>query len=132
RLGLLLEGVYGFQEGGDLAPLPFAITRDSALYGVNAGLRYRLADGLHLAARLEWFHDENAANVLWGVTGATGGKVTALTLSLGWEPVPYVLIRPELKLDSYDGGGHLFAADDSGLAQHDSQLLGVLNLEFRF
>ncbi|MGR8920798.1 MAG: outer membrane beta-barrel protein, partial [Gammaproteobacteria bacterium] len=48
RLGLLLEGVYGFQEGGDLAPLPFAITRDSALYGVNAGLRYRLADGLHL------------------------------------------------------------------------------------
>jgi hypothetical protein len=29
---LALESVYAFQEGGDLAPLPFAITRDSSIY----------------------------------------------------------------------------------------------------
>jgi hypothetical protein len=132
RLLLLFESVYGYQQGGDLSPLPFAITRDSAFYGANAGFRYRLFDRVHVGTRLEWFTDENAANVLWGGVGATGGDVYALTMSLGWEPTPHLLIRPELKYDVYDGDGHLFAAGANGLARRDTQLLGVLNLEFRF
>ena len=132
RLTLLFESVYGYQEGGDQRPLPFAITRDSAFYGANGGFRYRLLDSVHVGARLEWFVDENAANVLWGGVGATGGDVYAFTASLGWEPTPHLLVRPELKFDAYDGGGHLFAAGANGLARRDSQLLAVLNLEFRF
>ncbi len=132
RLILLFESMYGYQEGGDLAPLPFAITRDSAFYGANAGFRYRLFEGVHVGARFEWFTDENAANVLWGGVGATGGDVYALTASASWEPVPQLLIRPELKYDVYDGGGHLFAAGANGLAAHNAQLLGLLNFHFRF
>lgn len=132
RIDITAEAAYGYQEGGDLAPLPFAVTRDSEFYGVNAGFRYRLAPRWHAGARFEWFRDENAANVLWGGVGATGGDVYATTLNITYEPIPYLAIRPELKFDAYDGGGHLFAADSSGLAQHDEQLLGVINFEFRF
>jgi hypothetical protein len=132
RLTLLFESVYGYQEGGDLRPVPFAITRDSPFYGANGGFRYRLLDSVHVGARFEWFADENAANVLWGGVGATGGDVYAFTASVGWEPTPHLLVRPELKYDVYDGGGHLFAAGTNGLARRDKQLLAVLNFEFRF
>jgi hypothetical protein len=132
RLMLQFESVYGYQEGGDLSPLPIAITRDSTFYGANGGFRYRLADSVYVGARFEWFVDENAANVLWSGVGATGGDVYAFTASVGWEPTPHLLVRPELKFDAYDGGGHLFAAGRNGLASRDSQLLAVLNFEFRF
>lgn len=132
RLLLLFESVYGYQEGGDLRPLPFAITRDSAFYGANVGLRFQFLDHVHLGGRFEWFTDENAASVLWSGMGATGGDVYAVTASLGWEPIPHLLIRPELKYDVYEGDGHLFATGTNGLAQRDTQLLVVLNLEFRF
>lgn len=129
---LVFESVYGFQEGGDLAPLPFAITRDSSFYGLNLGLRHRLGDRLHAALRGEWFRDEHAANITFGGVGATGGDVYALTANLAWEPLPFLLLRPELKYDVYDGGGSLFAVDRNGIAREDSQLLGVLNFEFHF
>ena len=132
RLMLVFESVYGFQQGGDLRPTPFAITRDSSFYGANGGFRYQLWDKIHSGARAEWFADENAANVLWSGVGATGGDVYAFTASFSYELSPHLLVRPELKYDIYDGGGHLFAAGSNGLAAHDTQLLGVLNLEFRF
>ena len=132
RLGVVFESVYGFQEGGDVAAQPFAIVRDSSWYGANIGVRYRLTPNLHIGTRIEWFADENAANVLWGATGAGGGDVTALTLSLGWKVLPHLTVRPEIKLDTYHGSGHLFAPGRDGLAQHDTQLLGVANFEFRF
>lgn len=130
--GLALETVYGFQEGGDIAPLPFAITQDSAMYGANLAFRYRLAADLHSAIRIEWLRDENAANFLWGVVGAGGGDVYALSANVAWEISPHLLIRPELKYDVYSGDGHLFAVGSNGLAREDDQLLGVLNFEFRF
>lgn len=132
KLDLIFEAVYGHQEGGDIAPLPFAITTDSSMYGANGGLRYRFRENWWVASRLEWFKDENAANVLWSGVGAGGGEVFATTLSLGYSPLPHLLVRPELKFDTYTGKGHLFAPNRDGIAQKDSQLLGVLNLEFRF
>ena len=132
QLDLVFEGVYGYQEGGDLAPLPFAITTDSSMYGLNGGFRYRFLERWSIGARVEWFKDENAANVLWSGVGAGGGEVWATTLSLGYSPVPHLLIRPELKFDTYDGKGNLFAPNRNGIAQEDDQLLGVMNLEFRF
>ncbi|MGD9601605.1 MAG: outer membrane beta-barrel protein [Gammaproteobacteria bacterium] len=128
----VLETVYGFQEGGDLAPLPFAVTQDSAMFGANLGVRYRLTEHLHTAIRAEWLRDENAANFLWGAVGARGGDVYALTANVAWEVIPHLLVRPELKYDVYAGDGHLFAVGANGLAREDDQLLGVLNLEFRF
>lgn len=67
-----------------------------------------------------------------GLTLPRGGDVYALTANLAWAFNPRLLIRPELKYDVYDGGGHLFAVGTNGLARKDAQLLGVLNLEFRF
>lgn len=130
--GAVLETVYGFQEGGDLAPLPFAITRDSAMFGANIGLRYRLDERLHTAVRAEWLRDEHAANFLWSSVGGRGGDVYALTVNLAWEPSPHLLVRPELKYDVYAGEGHLFGVGANGRAREDAQLLGVLNFELRF
>ena len=132
RLILLMESVYGYQEGGDLQPTPFAIVADSAFYGTNLGVSYQWLKDVRVGSRFEWFRDENAANVLWGGVGATGGDVFSLTASLAWQPSPYFRIRPELKFDIYDGGGHLFAADDDGLARKDTQLLGLVSFEFNF
>jgi len=132
RLESVSEAVWGHQQGGDRAPLPFAIVRDSAFYGANTALRYALRSNIHLAGRFEWFRDEHAANVLWSGVGAGGGNVFAGTLSLGWQALPNLLLRPEIKYDRYDGEGHLFAADGSGLASADDQWLGVLNLEIAY
>lgn len=131
-LSAVFESVYGFQEGGDLAPLPFAITRDASFYGANLGARYLLAERWATALRAEWFRDEQAANVTFGGVGATGGSVYALTANVAWEASRHLLVRPELKYDVYDGGGSLFAVDRNGIAREDAQLLGVLNLELRF
>lgn len=130
--GIVLESMYGFQEGGDVAPLPFAIVQDTSFYGANLGLRYQFAPRMRFALRGEWFRDESAANVTWGSVGASGGDVYALTANIGWEPIPHLTVRPELKYDVYDGGGSLFAVDRNGVAREDSQLLGVMNFEFRF
>jgi len=132
RLIVMLESIYGYQEGGDLQPTSFAIVRDSAFYGANVGFSYQWFERVAASARIEWFKDENAANVLWGGVGATGGDVFALTAGLAWQPLPHFRIRPELKFDVYDGGGHLFAAGSDGLARRDSQLLGVIAFEFNF
>lgn len=132
RTSLVAEAVYGHQQGGDIAPSPIAITKDSDFYGINLGGRYQLAEKLHAGLRLEWFRDDNAASVLWRGVGAGGGNVYAMTLNLAWQPSPYLLLRPELKFDSYDGDGHLFAPGRDGVARRDSQLLGVMNFEFRF
>ena len=129
---LALESVYVFQEGGDLAPLPFAITRDSSIYGANLAFRYRLQEKLHSAIRFEWLRDENAANFLWGRVGAGGGDVYALSANVAWEISPHLLLRPELKYDVYSGKGQLFAVNSNGIARENQQLLGVMNFEFRF
>jgi hypothetical protein len=101
RTALAFESVYGFQEGGDLAPLPFAIVRDAAMYGANLGVRHQLAPRRHSAMRAEWFRDEYAANLLWRAVRAGGGDVYALTANLAWEPLPRLLVRPEIKYDVY-------------------------------
>lgn len=132
RTALALETVYGYQEGGDLAPLPFAIVRDAEMFGANLGIRHRILAHLHAALRVEWFRDAEAANVGWAGVGAGGGDVRALTVNIAWEPRPHLLLRPEIKYDVYDGRGSLFAPDRTGVARRDAQLLGVLNLEFRF
>jgi hypothetical protein len=87
RLDLVAEGVYGFQEGGDLAPLPFAITRDASFYGANVGFRYRLAPGLYTGARLEAFADEEAASVLWSGVGAGGGTTPTMAKATSSPPI---------------------------------------------
>lgn len=131
-LSVVFESVYGYQEGGDLAPLPFAITRDSSFFGANVGARYLIAEGWATALRGEWFRDEHASNVTFGGVGASGGDVYALTANLAWEALPQLLVRPEVKYDVYTGGGGLFAVDSRGIAREDRQLLGVLNFELRF
>ena len=132
RTRIALEAVYGHQEAGDRAPLPFTITRHSPFYGVNVAIRRQLHERVHVGLRAEWFADDHAASILWSGVGATGGDVYALTASLAWEPSPHVLLRPELKFDVYAGGGHLFATARDGRAREDAQLLGVVNLELRF
>ena len=132
RTRVALETVYGFQKGGDLAPLPFAIIRDSTWYGFNAAIQHDVTRTLDYNLRFEWFADENAANVFWGLVGARGGSVYAMTVNLAWELTPHMLVRPEFKYDVYDGGAHLFGVGANGLAREDAEFLATFNLDFRF
>lgn len=129
-----LEATYGFQEGGDIAATPFAVVSDSEWYGVNAALRYKIRDNLFISGRAEWFRNENGIHVLWGSVGAGGGDVYALTAGLNWSPTPSLIIRPEIRYDSYHGKGHLFAPDSSagGQATKDQQIVGMINIVTKF
>ncbi|UWQ78666.1 porin [Leisingera sp. S132] len=124
-LSLAFEASYGFQEGGDI-PAPGAITQKSEWYGLNAQARYQLADNLHLNGRAEWFRDDSAANILWAANGATGGNVYAVTAGLEWQATPALRIRPELRYDTYDGGGTLFGGG------RNDQFTALLNATLRF
>lgn len=127
RLQLAAELDYGFQEGGDDIGVPVAITQDSAWYGANIGARSKVKDNLHVAGRAEWFRDENAANILWSSRGASGGNVFSLTGALEWQPTPQLRIRPEVRFDSYNGGGNGIFGDGE-----DDQLLGLVNVNVVF
>lgn len=128
KLQLAFEGLYGFQEGGDAAPVPIAITEDSEWYGVNIGGRYKLADDLHLAGRAEWFRDEKAANVLWSSVGATGGDVYSLTANLDWQVNPFMRVRPEVRYDTYTGDGTGLFGDGT----EDDQFIALFSTNVNF
>ncbi len=98
----VFQTTYGFQEGGDIAPSPIFITRDSAWYGANVNFRYVVQPGLNFNLRGEWFKDENAANVLWA---GSPGDVYAMTANVTWQVEDFVRIRPEIRYDIYDGDG---------------------------
>ncbi|PCH85715.1 MAG: hypothetical protein COB89_01550 [Piscirickettsiaceae bacterium] len=125
RLEAILEFFYGSQEGGDIKAAPQFIVEDAEWYGSFAAFRYQLQPDLHVNTRIEWVKDKVGANALFA---GSPGEVYSFTTNLDWQINPYFNIIPEIKYDQYDGNGlPLF-----GNKTQDNQLLGLLNIVFKF
>ncbi|MCW8885281.1 MAG: porin [Motiliproteus sp.] len=105
---LILNAVYGDQEGGDVAagvenPPGFMITEDSQWYGVNLSLLWKYRQDLQLGIRGEWFKDDDGAYFL-----LPEGEYRSWTANLSWFPQSWLRIRPEIRYDRYKGPGKPF------------------------
>ena len=108
RSRIVLNAVYGEQEGGDVAaasenPPGFLITEDSQWYGVNISLLQPVTETVQFGLRAEWFKDQDGAYFL-----LPEGTYRALTASFSWRPKPWLRIRPEVRFDQYSGPGQPF------------------------
>lgn len=77
-------------------------------YGIDQYLYYRLNERWRLGTRVEWFRDEDGTRV--GLTERSNpnkaplpGSYGAWTVGANWNPRQNVVIRPELRWDSYQG-----------------------------
>jgi len=86
-------------------------------YGVDQYLYYTINDCWKAGARFEWFRDEDGTRV--GLNRATNpndvpfaGDFFSLTFGLNWTPTCNVTIRPEVRVDWYDGNAATLPYDD--------------------
>lgn len=119
KFQMALEASYGQQEAGDVAFVPWAITRKARWYGANVAARYVLTDRVSLNSRAEWFTDETGAHALWA---GVGGDVYAATGNVEYQITPAIRLRAEARYDIHDGPGRLFDNFTK-----DQQLTGLLN-----
>ena len=86
-------------------------------YGIDQYLYYKLADKWRLGTRIEWFRDQSGTRV--GLTqpgqpqpGALAGELCVVDVGVNWTPTTNVMLRPEIRWDSYSGPAKPF---DDGL-----------------
>jgi hypothetical protein len=101
-------------------------------YGIDQYMYYRMADNWRLGTRVEWFRDEQGTRV--GLTQPSNpnkaplpGSYMSWTVGVNWTPLTNVLIRPELRWDTYHGTAKPF---DDG--QRKYQLLLGLDAIVQF
>jgi len=72
----------------------------SEWYGINQYLLYTINDMYSVGARLEWFHDDDAARGL----AATAGNYYGMTFGVNIRPCcdDTIIIRPEVRYDTFD------------------------------
>jgi Putative beta-barrel porin-2, OmpL-like. bbp2 len=77
-------------------------------YGIDQYLYYRMNDCWRLGLRTEWFRDQNGTRV--GLTEPSNpntpplpGSYGSLTVGANWSPQTNIVIRPELRWDTYTG-----------------------------
>jgi hypothetical protein len=106
QLGSRAEYVFhqwlGSQAGGE----PSGGT--AMWYGIDQYLYYRMNDCWRLGTRVEWFRDEDGTRV--GLTEPSNpnkaplpGSYASWTIGANWTPRQNVMLRPELRWDSYSG-----------------------------
>jgi hypothetical protein len=77
---------------------------DAKWYSINQYLYYRCRENLDFGLRVEWFRDQDNAQVL-GIPlqpFVTGGNYVAATFGLNWRPHKNVVLRPEIRYDVSD------------------------------
>jgi len=101
-------------------------------YGIDQYVYYRLNENWRLGTRIEWFRDQEGTRV--GLTQPSNpnkaplpGSYASWTVGVNWLPVTNVMIRPELRWDSYTGSANPF---DDG--QRKYQLLLGLDAIVQF
>ncbi len=74
---------------------------------------YRLNERWRLATRVEWFRDEDGTRV--GLTEPSNpnqaplpGSYASWTIGANWRPRTNVVLRPELRWDTYSGSSKPF------------------------
>ncbi len=77
-------------------------------YGIDQYVYYKLADNWRVGTRVEWFRDQSGTRV--GLTQPSNpnkaplpGNYVSWTVGVNWTPLNNVLIRPEIRWDSYRG-----------------------------
>ena len=77
-------------------------------YGIDQYLYYRVNERWRAGTRVEWFRDEDGTRV--GLTVPSNpnqpplpGSYAAWTIGGNWMPRPNVVIRPEIRWDTYRG-----------------------------
>jgi hypothetical protein len=95
-------------------------------YGIDQYLYYRLNERWRLGTRVEWFRDEDGTRV--GLTEPSNpnkaplpGSFGSWTVGTNWTPRRNVVVRPEIRWDTYKGPAKPF---DDGTKTYQL-LLGV-------
>ena len=103
-------------------------------YGIDQYLYYTLNDCWKAAVRFEWFRDEEGTRV--GLnrpsnpnTPPFAGSFYSLSFGVNWTPTENLIVRPEVRVDWYDGNPATQPFDD-GL--DDSQVLVGFDAILRF
>ncbi len=122
-LSLGVETTYGVQEGGDVAAGPMFIVEDASWYGANVSLRKQLNPKVAVAARAEWFKDEEGAHVLWA---GSPGSIAAVTGNVEWQVHPHLRLRGEVRYDTFEGDDGAAPIFDEG--QADDQAAAYFNV----
>jgi hypothetical protein len=118
---------YGWQAGAD----SFTPGNAAEWYGINQYLFYTVNDCWKAGARLEWFCDDDGARVtgLRNPNNAIfgdffGGNFYEIAVGMNWTPSANLTVRPEARVDWFDGVGSTAGPFNAGT--DDSQfLLGV-------
>lgn len=120
RLEYVFHQWLGSQAHGE----PFGGT--AFWYGIDQYLYYRLNQQWRLGTRVEWFRDEDGTRV--GLTEPSNpnkaplpGSYGSWTVGANWNPRQNIVIRPELRWDTYQGPAKPF---DDGRKTYQL-LLGV-------
>jgi hypothetical protein len=94
RLNYVIQGEY--QSDTEKSFLPSETIK---YYGISQYLFYTLSDSLAAGMRVEWFRGENK----WFIFPAESFTATGLTFGLNYRPYRNVVIRPEIRWDSWSG-----------------------------
>jgi hypothetical protein len=83
-------------------------------YGIDQYLYYRLSPKWRVGTRVEWFRDEEGTRVGLSVPSNPNkpplpGSYGSWTVGGNWQPIPNVVIRPELRWDTYAGSAFPYA-----------------------
>jgi hypothetical protein len=112
RWTYVLQNDYGVQEDGVVSTIPGAPAVDDAeWYGINQYLFYQINCCWSMGGRVEWFRDDDGTRV----TGIGAGNLVAgasfpgnfwgFTWGLNWKPNDNLVVRPEVRYDTFDGVG---------------------------
>lgn len=126
RLEYVFHHWLGYQETGA------ANGDDADWYGIDQYLYYTINDCWKVGGRFEWFRDEEGTRV--GLNRPSNpnnpsfvGNFWSLSAGVTWTPTTNLIVRPELRWDSFDGVGLPYADGTK-----DDQLLLAADVIWRF
>ena len=136
RLAWTIEHMLGVQQDGAANGTQEALWTNIVNY-----LTYQLNCDWWLGARIEWFEDRDGTRVVpigdtltggWGNAASTGGfagDFFEYSVGLNYKPVcnPNLVVRPEVRWDTYSGKGHPF---DNGTK--DDQFTFAVDAVYKF
>lgn len=129
------EHTFGGQEAGNLHTGGYA-----QWYGLDQYLFYTINKQWAVGSRVEWFRDQDGArvagvgNVNTGWDGKPGfcGTFTEVTVGANWRPNSNMVLRPELRWDSYSGSTNVDGQLPFGDGTRSSQFLFATDLIVSF
>jgi len=108
KLRYVLQQNLGHENNGDPRS-----NQDAEWYGINQYLIYRIDDAWSAGVRIEWLRDQKGLfygpgnlpdnSRAWAGGPGFAGDWFEMSWGLNWRPCPNMVVRPELRYDSYSG-----------------------------